>query len=253
MAVSMKGKDLVSVDDLSPEEVWQVIRTAEDMKLRQKSVGDGAPLKGKTLAMIFHKPSTRTRVSFEVAMWQLGGYALNLRADELQLRRGETVADTARVLSRYVDGVMIRTYAHADVVELARHASIPVINGLTDLLHPCQALTDIFTIYEKKGRLEGLKLAYVGDGNNVAHSLMHAGAKVGLHVAVATPPGYEPSEEVVAQARDAAAVSGSRVALFHDPVEAVRGADVVYTDVWARTTRGRSGGGSSPPTRSTPR
>lgn len=233
MAISMKGKDLVSVHDLSPEEVWQIIKTAEVMKLRQKAGIQERPLAGKTLAMIFHKPSTRTRVSFEVGIWQLGGMALYLGASDLQLRRGETVADTARTLSRYVDGIMIRTFAHADVIELARHASVPVINGLTDLLHPCQALTDLFTIYEKRGRLAGLRLVYVGDGNNVAHSLMYAGAKVGMHVVVATPEGHEPDAGVVAGAQQGAALTGGSVEVAHRPAEAVRGADAIYTDVWA--------------------
>ncbi|MDQ7793459.1 MAG: ornithine carbamoyltransferase [bacterium] len=233
MSVDMKGKDLVSVHDLATEEVWQILKTAEMMKLRQKSGIQERPLAGKTLAMIFHKPSTRTRVSFEVGIWQLGGYALYLGASDLQLRRGETLADTARTLSRYVDGIMIRTFAHADVVELARYAGVPVINGLTDLLHPCQALTDIFTLYEKRGRLAGLRLAYVGDGNNVAHSLMYAGAKVGMHVVVATPEGHEPDPQVLAGAKRDAAATGGSVEVVTRPGEAVRGADAVYTDVWA--------------------
>lgn len=233
MAVlDLKGKDLISVHDWSTEEVLQVLKTAEMLKMCSKAGKEMELLKGKALGMIFTKPSTRTRVSFEVAMHQLGGYALYLSASDLQLGRGETIADTARVLSRYLDGIMIRTYSHSDVVELARHASIPVINGLTDLLHPCQALTDVFTIYEKKGKLEGLTLAFVGDGDNVAHSLMFTCAKVGMNVRVATPRGYEPDPEVVSAAKADARAFGSEVTVLEDPVEAVKGADVVYTDVW---------------------
>jgi len=233
MAVNMKGKDLISIHDLSTEEVWQILKTAEFLKTIQKTGEFYQPLKGKTLGMIFTKASTRTRVAFEVAIWQLGGHGLFLNAQDLQLRRGETIADTARVLSRYLDAIMIRTFDHNDVVELARHATIPVINGLTDLLHPTQALADIFTIYEKKGHLEGIKLVYVGDGNNVAHSLMFAGAKTGMQVIVATPPGYEPKAEIVELAREDAKKTGASIELMTDPYAAVRGADVVYTDVWA--------------------
>lgn len=233
MAVSMKGRDVVSLADLTREEILQVVATGEHFKLMSKAGVDFRPLVGKTLGMIFHKPSTRTRVSFEVAMAQLGGHALNLTAAELQLRRGETIADTGRVLSRYLDAIMIRTYSHADVVELAEAASIPVINGLTDFSHPCQILADLLTIKEKKGRLEGLKLAYVGDGNNVAHSLLFGCSKVGMHVAVATPPGYEPDRTVVERATEFARASGGCVEVLSDPRQAVAGADVVYTDVWA--------------------
>jgi len=232
MAVNMKGKDLVSVHDLTTEEVYQILRTAEYVKMMNKTGSRFQPLSGKTLGMIFTKPSTRTRISFEVAIYELGGYGLFLSANELQLRRGETIADTARVLSRYIHGIMIRTFDHKDVVELAHYATIPVINGLTDLLHPCQALADIFTIYEKKGRLNGIKLAYIGDGNNVAHSLMYAGAKVGMKVTVVTPEGYEPNPEVVNTARQDAAATGAEIILTNDPKEGVRDADVVYTDVW---------------------
>ncbi len=232
MAVNMKGKDLVSVHDLTTEEVYQILRTAEYVKMMNKTGSRFQPLSGKTLGMIFTKPSTRTRISFEVAIYELGGYGLFLSANELQLRRGETIADTARVLSRYIHGIMIRTFDHKDVVELAHYATIPVINGLTDLLHPCQALADIFTIYEKKGRLDGIKLAYIGDGNNVAHSLMYAGAKVGMKVTVVTPEGYEPNPEVVNTAREDAAATGAEIILTNDPKEGVRDADVVYTDVW---------------------
>ncbi|HII67429.1 MAG TPA: ornithine carbamoyltransferase, partial [Thermococcaceae archaeon] len=179
------------------------------------------------------KPSTRTRISFEVGIYQLGGYGLYLNAQDLQLRRGETIADTARVLSRYVDGIMARVFDHQDVVDLAKYGSVPVINGLSDFSHPCQALADYMTIKEKKGRIEGIKVVYVGDGNNVAHSLMIAGTKLGANVVVATPEGYEPDARVIKWAEENAAESGGSFELLHDPVQAVKDADVIYTDVWA--------------------
>jgi ornithine carbamoyltransferase len=185
-------------------------------------------LPGRSLGMIFQKPSTRTRVSFEVGIAQLGGQALYLRTDDLQLGRGETIRDTATVLSRYLDGIMIRTFAQSDVEELAEHAEIPVINGLTDETHPCQALADMLTIRERLGRLEGLRVVYLGDGNNVCSSLMVAAARLGSSFAAATPAGYEPGERAVATAR----ASGGEVELMDDPAAAVRGADVLYTDVW---------------------
>jgi len=232
MAVNMKGKHLVSIRDFTVEETWQVLKTTELLKLRRRTGLRDFPLEGKTLGMIFTKPSTRTRVSFEVAIWQLGGYALYLSAGDLQLRRGETIEDTGRVLSRYLDGVMIRTFDHQDVVDLASASTVPVINGLTDLLHPCQGLTDVFTVYEKLGGLQGVKLVYVGDGNNVAHSLMHAGAKTGMHVVVACPPGNEPDPHITAAAVEDAAATGAVIEVSNDPQEAVKGADVIYTDVW---------------------
>jgi ornithine carbamoyltransferase len=203
------------------------------LKAEQKAGVPHPILKGKTLGMIFLKPSTRTRISFEVAIWQLGGYGLFLSANDLQLKRGETIADTARVLSRYLDGIMIRTFAHSDVIELAREGSIPIINGLTDLLHPCQVMADLLTGIEKFGDLAGRKLAYIGDGNNMVHSLMYGGAKVGMHVTCACPAGYEPDPEVVAAARADGAATGARMDIVRDPKEAVRGADILYTDVWA--------------------
>ncbi|HAI20521.1 MAG TPA: ornithine carbamoyltransferase [Clostridiales bacterium UBA8153] len=233
MAVFMKGKDLVTLHDWTSEEIWQTIRTAELIKTMSYTGQPYTPLTGKTLGMVFTKPSTRTRVSFEVAIYQLGGYALFLSAQELQLRRGESIADTARVLSRYLDGIMIRTYAHRDVEELAQYACIPVINGLTDYVHPCQALSDIFTIYEKLGRLQGVKLAYLGDGNNVCHSLMFAGAKVGMDVIASVPEGYEPNEQVIRLAREDARATGASFHIERDPRRAVKDCDVVYTDVWA--------------------
>jgi ornithine carbamoyltransferase len=232
MAVDMKGKDVISIHDLHREEVEQVIDTAHILKMKNKLGEIYHPLQGKTLGMIFQKSSTRTRVSFEVGMWQLGGYALFLSANDMQLKRGETIADTARNLSRYLDGIMIRTFDHQDVVDLAQYGSIPVINGLTDLLHPCQVLADLFTIREKKGRLEGIKLAYIGDGNNMAHSLMFGGAKMGMHVVICSPSGFEPDPEVIRLSRLDAAKSGASINVQDDPAEAVKGADIIYTDVW---------------------
>lgn len=233
MVVSLAGRDILCLQDFTKEEIETILKTAEMMKIWNKIGKPHRVLEGKTLAMIFQKPSTRTRISFEVGMYQLGGYALYLSAQDLQLRRGETIADTARVLSRYVDGIMARVYAHKDVEDLAKYASVPVINGLSDFSHPCQALADVMTIKEKKGRLEGIKLVYVGDGNNVAHSLMIAGTKLGMQVVVATPEGYEPDEKVIKWAEKNANESGGSFELLHDPVKAVKDADVIYTDVWA--------------------
>lgn len=225
MSVNLKGRDFLTVYDWSPEELDQMLATADMLKMRQKMGVQDQPLRGKTLGMIFTKSSTRTRLSFEVGIYQLGGYGLFLSANDLQLRRGETIADTARVLSRYLDGIMIRTFAHKDVEDLAEYASIPVINGLTDWQHPCQAMGDLMTIREKKRRLAGLKLAFLGDGNNVAHSLMEAGAKFGMEIVIGCPRGFEPDPVVVAR-------TGARV-VIGEPETAIDGADVVYTDVWA--------------------
>ncbi|MGE5529840.1 MAG: ornithine carbamoyltransferase [Patescibacteria group bacterium] len=233
MVSSLRGRDLISLHDLSTEEIWEIIETAASFKSQRRAGLAARPLQGKTLAMIFTKSSTRTRISFEVAMYQLGGYALFLSGSDLQLKRGETIADTARVLSRYVDGIMIRTFAHQDVLDLAESASVPVINGLTDLLHPCQVLADLLTIYEKRRRLEGLRLVYVGDGNNMAHSLMFGGAKVGMHVTICCPPAYMPDRGIVAAAMEDAKATGAKVEVVHDPLAAAAGADVLYTDVWA--------------------
>jgi ornithine carbamoyltransferase len=231
--VNLKGRDLLSLHDLTPEELAAVLELAGELKEKQKQNIPHPLLTGKTLGMIFQKSSTRTRVSFEVAMYHLGGYALFLNANDLQLGRGETIADTARVLSRYLDGIMIRTYAQADVEQLARYADIPVINGLTDLTHPCQVLADLLTIKERKGKLAGLRLAYVGDGNNVCHSLLFGCAKVGMDISVASPEGYKPRPEIVRLAEEDAKYTGSRVEIGADPVTVVSGADVVVTDVWA--------------------
>ncbi len=233
MAVQMKGKSLATLNDLTREELEQILKTSELMKLQLLRGQEHPLLKGKTLAMIFEKPSTRTRVSFEVGMWQLGGYALYLSASDLQLGRGETIGDTARTLSRYVNGIMARVFAHQTILDLIQYATVPVINGLSDFSHPCQGLADLFTIYEKKGRLEGLKLAYVGDGNNVAHSLIEGCSKLGVTIVLACPKGYEPDPGVVANGKEMAKRKGSEVILTQDPKEAVNGADVIYTDVWA--------------------
>lgn len=225
-------KHLISLHDITPDEINEILKLSEKLKKQLKEGVQHHLLKGKTLGMIFSKSSTRTRVSFEVGMYQLGGHPLFLSSDDIQLGRGETIYDTAQVLSRYIDGIMIRTYKQSDVEDLAKFGSIPVINGLTDLMHPCQILADLFTIYEKKGSLKGLKLAYVGDGNNVAHSLLHGCAKVGMDIAVAAPKGYECDEQMVKEAQEDAKVSGSKILLTNDPVEAVANADVIYTDTW---------------------
>lgn len=229
----MKGKDLISIADLSIEEIYEIFDVAKSLKQKLYTNEPHRYLEGKTLGMIFTKRSTRTRISFETGIYQLGGLGMYFGPNDLQLGVSESIADTARVLSRYLNGIMIRTFAHSDVVELAKYADIPVINGLTDLLHPCQALTDLFTILEKKRKLQGLKLAYVGDGNNVAHSLINACSKVGMNIAVASPSGYEPKKEIVDNAKKFADYMGSRIEILNNPVEAVKNADVVYTDVWA--------------------
>jgi ornithine carbamoyltransferase len=233
IAVRLKGRDFLGLVDYTQEEIQYLIDLAIELKRKQKAGEVYQPLKGKTLGMIFEKSSTRTRVSFEVGMFQLGGHALFLSKNDIQLGRGETIWDTAQVMSRYLDGIMIRTYAHKNVIDLARGATVPVINGLTDLSHPCQALADYQTVFEKKGRLAGLKVAYIGDGNNMAHSLMMGAAKLGMHMAVATPEGYDPDGEVVQLSREHSAKSGGSLLLTRDPKEAIADADVIYTDVWA--------------------
>jgi len=232
ISAQLKGRDFLRVNDWDADELIQVLDLADRLKARQRERVAHTHLEGRSLGMIFQKPSTRTRVSFEVGMFQLGGTALYLAAGDLQLGRGETIKDTGVVLSRYLDGIMIRTFAQADVDELAAAADIPVINGLTDDFHPCQALADVMTIRERLGGFDGVRVAYLGDGNNVCHSLMVACAKLGMDFVAATPEGYEPSDEVVGWARAAANVSGSSVELTHDPRAAAEGADVLYTDVW---------------------
>ncbi|MDP2892653.1 MAG: ornithine carbamoyltransferase [Bacillota bacterium] len=226
-------KHLVWLKDYTQDEILQIISLGLKLKKEFKEGKPNRTLEGKTLAMVFSKSSTRTRVSFEVGMYQLGGMALFLSASDIQLGRGETIADTARVLSRMVDGIMIRTFKQSDVDELAEYAAVPVINGLTDLVHPCQALADIMTLYEQKGGLQGLKLAYMGDGNNVANSLLTICSKLGVNISMACPKGYEPDDGMIDRAKAFAARSGSSVILTHEPEAAVQGADAVYTDVWA--------------------
>lgn len=229
----LKGRDFLDLEDYTTEELVYLIDLANELKHLNHSGRPFQPLLGKTLAMIFEKSSTRTRVSFEVGMYQLGGQALFLGRNDIQLGRGEPIGDTGQTLSRYTNGIMIRTFAHQQLTDLAKAASVPVINALTDRSHPCQALADYQTILEKKGRLQGLKLAYVGDGNNMVHSLMVGAAKFGMNISVASPEGYEADPEIVKLARSIAAQTGSSIELVRDPKEAVQAADVIYTDVWA--------------------
>jgi ornithine carbamoyltransferase len=233
MSIDMKGKSLASLNDLTKEEIEQILKTSDLLKLQVYRGQEHPLLKGKTLAMIFEKASTRTRVSFEVGMWQLGGYALYLSASDLQLGRGETIGDTAQVLSRYVNGIMARVFAHQTILDLVKYSRVPVINGLSDYSHPCQGLADLFTVYEKKGKLSGLKLAYVGDGNNVSHSLIYGCSKVGMTLVLGCPKGYEPDSQVVARGKEEAKRTGCEVIVTNDPKEAAKDADVIYTDVWA--------------------
>lgn len=225
---SLSGKNLLTLLSFSSNEIHYLLEEALSLKKQPFS----NILKGKTLAMIFEKSSTRTRVSFEVGMTQLGGHAMDLNASQLQLGRGETIHDTAKVLSRYVDAILIRTTSHSRVKELAENASVPVINGLCDMYHPCQALADLLTILELKGTFKGVSVAYVGDGNNVAHSFMIASAKVGMNFSIATPIGFEPNREIVRKAKEIASKTGATIEVTHDPTQAVKNVDIVYTDVW---------------------
>lgn len=225
-------KDFISLHDITKEELKELLDLAIKLKDETKKGIPHPILKGKTLGMIFTKSSTRTRVSFEVGMTQLGGYPLFLSSNDIQLGRGETIYDTAKVLERYLDGIMIRTFAHQDVLDLAEHADIPIINALTDLLHPCQVLADLLTILEHKGKLEGLKLCYIGDGNNMAHSLMYGAAKAGMDCAIATPENYTCDAEVIENAKADFKASGTTLTLTTDPTEAIKDADIVYTDTW---------------------
>jgi ornithine carbamoyltransferase len=230
--MNLKGRDYLTLADFKREEIWYLLELARDLKKKQKVGLPHQELKGKTLAMIFQKASTRTRVSFETGMFHLGGLAMFLSGNDLQVGRGEPIKDTARVLSRYVDGILIRTFSHQEVLDLAKYADVPVINGLTDDFHPTQALADLLTIWEHFGTLEGIKLAYIGDGNNMVHSLMLAGAIMGLEVTAACPAGYEPNPEVVAKAQSLAS-QPEKIKVVREPQEAVQGAQVLYTDVWA--------------------
>ncbi|MDR7485205.1 MAG: ornithine carbamoyltransferase [Armatimonadota bacterium] len=231
--MTLRGRDYLSVDDLTPEEFAGLIEFARHLKARS-AAGDRPPLlAGKTLAMVFEKPSLRTRVSFEVGMFQLGGMAIYLGPQDIQLGVRESVADAARNLERMADGIMARTFAHATVTGLAQAARCPVVNGLSDLEHPCQALGDLVTVAERFPRLQDVRIAWVGDGNNVCHSLLLGAAKLGMTMTVATPPGYAPAEAIVQRARAIAAATGATITLVTDPVKGVEGANVVYTDVWA--------------------
>jgi ornithine carbamoyltransferase len=228
----LKGRDFTRIGSWTSDELKTVLDLADTLKDAQKRGEPHELLPGRTLGMIFQKPSTRTRVSFEVGIGQLGGRGLYLAAGDLQLGRGETIRDTGTVLSRYLDGIMIRTFAQEDVEELAEHADIPVINGLTDYSHPCQALADLMTVREQLGRLSGVRMTYLGDGNNVCVSLMVGAARFGMRFVAATPPGYEPDSTAVTAARRAAVQNGGTVELVYDPRVAARGAEVLYTDVW---------------------
>lgn len=227
----MKAKSIVSIKNLSAADIGEIFDLAKSLKAGGK-FDKAESLRGKTLGLIFQKPSLRTKVSFSVAMSQLGGSAIYLAPDEIKLGERESIKDVARTLSRYLDGIVARTFRHQDVSELAEYSGVPVINGLSDFSHPCQALSDLFTVREKKGALKGLKLVFVGDGNNVCNSLLMASAKLGVDVVVATPKGYEPDKAVINMSLDFAAVNGSKVTVCCDPEKAVAGADVIYTDVW---------------------
>ncbi len=230
--MDLKGRDFITLADFSEKELWYLLELAKELKGKQKKGISHELHRGKTLAMIFQKSSTRTRVSFEVAMHHLGGQAMFLSKNDLQIGRGEPLQDTARVLARYCDGILIRTYSHQEVLDLAKYADIPVINGLTDDYHPTQALADLLTIWEHKGVLKGLKLAYIGDGNNMVHSLLLAGAIMGMEVVVSSPEGYLPDESVVCRAQELAG-DAVKIKIIGDPREAVKNAQVLYTDVWA--------------------
>ncbi|WP_216828325.1 ornithine carbamoyltransferase [Alkalihalobacterium elongatum] len=232
-AKQLKGKDFLTLLDFSSDEIFYLLELASKMKKEQKDGKISNVLQGRSLGMIFENASTRTRVSFEVGMTQLGGHALFLSPRDLQIGRGEPISDTAQVLSRYVDAIMVRTNSHEKVEELAKYSTVPVINALTDFYHPCQALADLLTIYEHKGSFQGNKLVYVGDGNNVAHSLVIAAAKVGMDIAVATPVGYEMNSDIIEKAQEVAKTTGATILITNDPIEAVSDADIIYTDVWA--------------------
>jgi len=224
----MKATNLVSLQHISTEDFWEILETARALKLEQRAGIRHDMLAGKTLAMIFQKPSLRTRVSFETGVWRLGGHAIYLGPSDIKLGQRETTEDIALNLSRYVDGIMARVFKHESIAGLAEHATVPVINGLCDVYHPCQALADLLTVWEKKRSFEGLTLTFIGDGNNVAHSLINGCAKVGMSFRIACPVGFEPNQDIV----DAARAVGASVEIFHDPREAAVGSDVLYTDVW---------------------
>lgn len=224
------NKDFISVNDIAPEELDAIFDLTDDLKADPDEYK--TDLKGLTLALIFQKPSNRTRVSFEVGMTQLGGHTIYLGPDDIKLGVREATKDVASVLSRYVDGIAARTFLHNDIIELAKNSTVPVINGLSDLLHPCQGMADVYTIREKLGKSKGIRLAFVGDGNNVLHSLMHAASKAGISMSIATPKGYEPDKSMVKEALASAKRSGAKIEFSNDPGRAVKAADIIYTDVW---------------------
>lgn len=231
--MNLKGKDFLTLGDFDKETLNYLLNLALRLKQDNKIGQKHKVLQDKVLVMIFSKPSLRTRVSFEVGIHQLGGTSIVLKQDEINLGVRETIADTARVISRYADGVMIRTFEHNDVVEFAKYSDVPVINGLTDDHHPCQVLADLLTVKEKFGELENLKLTYVGDGNNMANSLLLGCAIVGMDVTISSPKGYEPDKNIVKEAEELGVISGAKIEVINDPFEAVKNANVVYTDVWA--------------------
>jgi ornithine carbamoyltransferase len=232
MITRLNKKDLISIEDLTKEEIELILNISDMIRIKHKNNEFFVPLLGKCLAMIFRKPSTRTRVSFEVAMFQLGGASIYLSPNEIQLGRGESVADTARVLSRFVNGIMIRTFSHQEVIELAKNATVPVINGLTDFSHPCQIISDLLTIKDKKKVLNGLVVAYIGDGNNVCNSWLFAAPKMGMHLKIASPKEYMPDNSVVEKAKNMAQITKTQLIITDSPEEAIKDADVIYTDVW---------------------
>ena len=233
MAVDLRGRSLLSMKDLTGEEILAVLDKADELKANRAKAQAAAPLAGKTLAMIFQKPSLRTRVSFETGMTRLGGHAIYLAPSDIKLGQRETTEDIAIVLSRYADLIMARVFGHNIVADLAKYATCPVINGLSDFEHPCQILADLQTIRERKGGLNGLSATYVGDGNNVAHSLMYGAARVGMNMTVATPPGFEPKPQILSESQQIGRATGAQIRVLNDPRAAARGADVLYTDVWA--------------------
>ncbi|MBI5865583.1 MAG: ornithine carbamoyltransferase [Planctomycetes bacterium] len=233
MAASLHGRSLLSMRDLSREEIHAILDLAAAQKRDLAALRRSAPFCGRTLAMIFQKPSLRTRVSFETGMTLMGGHAIYLSPADIKLGERESTEDIALVLSRYADIIMARVFGHSIVADLARHATVPVINGLSDFEHPCQILADLLTVRERKGKLEGLCGAYIGDGNNVANSLLFGAARVGMNFTVASPPGFEPTAPVVAEARKMAAATGAKIQVVNNPADAARGADMLYTDVWA--------------------
>jgi ornithine carbamoyltransferase len=232
MAVNMKGKHLLSINDLTKEEIYQILDTAKSLKIKLYSGEPHKYLEGKSLALVFQKPSLRTKVSFDVGMYQLGGHPVYLGPNEIKIGQREIEEDIIRVLSRYVDGVMARVFDHKVLIEFAKYSRVPIINGLSDYEHPCQILGDLLTIREKKNRLEGLKVAYIGDSNNVSNSLMFACTKLGMDITISSPEGYDPTKEVIEIANENAAYTGAKVRVIRDPKEAAEGVDVLYTDVW---------------------